>query len=228
MQDVVRALVTVDALDCSHVPWLGNHADHALVATPIGANLTELALGDVLAAGAKAGEPDFSPQIRSILRLFREKAPPDAIIWRRSSKDPGRVKGGLPPGRFASDAPATLSKATARGYIGDLDPFWEIQMRIVLAAAGLIALSVPALAQGRPATPNMTCAQASNLVARQQAIVLTTGRGAGGDLYDRYVSSGGFCPAGLYGRVAFVPTRDKPNCNIGYYCTSARPDFSRD
>lgn len=106
-------------------------------------------------------------------------------------------------------------------------------MRVLTVIASTVIATIELLSsshvvEARPATPGMSCSQAARLVASQRAIVLTTGRGAGGELYDRYVSNGGFCPAGLYGRAAFVPTRDNASCNIGYYCTSARPDFSRD
>ena len=90
----------------------------------------------------------------------------------------------------------------------------------VIATGALLALlaATPALAQ-RPNTSAMSCQQAAGLVARNGAVVLSTGP----DLYDRYVARESFCAAGYYGRPAFVPTRDHPRCPIGYYCSSSPP-----
>jgi hypothetical protein len=90
----------------------------------------------------------------------------------------------------------------------------------VIAAGACLALlaATPALAQ-RPDTRAMSCQQAAGLVARSGAIVLSTGP----DLYDRYVARETFCAAGYFGRPAFVPTRDRPQCPIGYYCSSSPP-----
>ncbi len=96
-------------------------------------------------------------------------------------------------------------------------------MKTILATALLAALATPALAQGRPSTLQMSCGQAEAVVNQRGAIVLATGR----DLYDRYVKNGSFCPISDYPRDAFVPTRDNPQCHIGYYCTSTPPLFSR-
>ena len=54
-------------------------------------------------------------------------------------------------------------------------------------AAGLISTS--AVAQPRPSTVDMRCAQAAGIVAAQGAIVLDTG----GFTYDRFVSDVGHC-----------------------------------
>ena len=54
-------------------------------------------------------------------------------------------------------------------------------------AAGLISTS--AVAQPRPSTVDMRCAQAAGIVAAQGAIVL----GTGGFTYDRFVSDVGYC-----------------------------------
>lgn len=94
-------------------------------------------------------------------------------------------------------------------------------MRLSLAAFALLAFAGAAGAQGRPSTTNMSCRQASSLVAQRGAVVLATGR----DLYDRYVRSPYICETGYYGRPAFVPTRDNPQCNIGYYCSGSPPMF---
>ena len=89
---------------------------------------------------------------------------------------------------------------------------WTIATLVLLAAAE------PALAQ-RASTPSMSCRAAASLVARAGAVVL----GTGPDLYDRYVVNESFCPIGSYGRPAFLPTRDNPQCLVGYYCSGMPP-----
>ncbi len=89
-----------------------------------------------------------------------------------------------------------------------------------MAIATLILLNAagPALAQ-RASTPDMSCRAAASLVARHGAVVL----GTGPDLYDRYVANETFCPIGYYARPAFLPTRDNPQCHVGYYCSGMTP-----
>ena len=96
-------------------------------------------------------------------------------------------------------------------------------MKAIMATLALMALTGAAEAQGRPSTTGMTCGQAARLVATRGAVVLATGR----DTYDRYVRSPGFCDSGYYARPAFVPARDNPQCNIGYYCSSMPPFWER-
>lgn len=96
-------------------------------------------------------------------------------------------------------------------------------MKSILAAAAFLALAAPAQAQGRPSTKAMTCGQARNLIEQRGAIVLSTGP----DLYDRYVSREGLCYTGTYARPAWAPTRDNPQCAIGYYCSANPPMFRR-
>ena len=96
-------------------------------------------------------------------------------------------------------------------------------MTRTIAALALLTLAAgPALAQ-RASSTAMSCRAAGALVAQRGAVVLGTGR----DTYDRFVASEGFCPTGTYGRPAFVPTRDNPQCNIGYYCSNSPPMFTR-
>ena len=90
--------------------------------------------------------------------------------------------------------------------------------RIALAILVLTTATAPALAQ-RASTPSMSCRAAASLVARAGAVVL----GTGPDLYDRYVVNESFCPIGSYGRPAFLPTRDNPQCLVGYYCSGMPP-----
>ena len=92
--------------------------------------------------------------------------------------------------------------------------------RIALAILVLTTATAtaPALAQ-RASTPARSCRAAATLVARNGAVVL----GTGPDLYDRYVVNESFCPIGYYARPAFLPTRDNPQCNVGYYCSGMSP-----
>ena len=96
-------------------------------------------------------------------------------------------------------------------------------MRSAFVLLALLATTGIGLAQQRPSTTRMTCAAAGSLVAQRKAIVL----GTGGDTYDRFVVTEGYCATGTYGRPAFVPTRDNPQCHIGYYCSNTPPMFSR-
>jgi len=60
----------------------------------------------------------------------------------------------------------------------------------------------------------MTCRQAAGLVYSQGAIVL----GTGGYTYDRFVRDRGFCEITESVQRAFVPTRDTPQCPVGFRC----------
>jgi len=89
---------------------------------------------------------------------------------------------------------------------------------VTLAILILSVAAGPALAR-RASTPAMSCRAASSLVAQHGAVVL----GTGPDLYDRYVVNESFCPTGYYARPAFLPTRDNPQCYVGYYCSGISP-----
>ena len=82
---------------------------------------------------------------------------------------------------------------------------------IALAAVVFASVSV---AQARPSTTKLTCAQAADLVQANGAIVL----GTGGHTYDRFVAHAGYCGQGETLRPAWVPTRDSASCFIGYTC----------
>ena len=85
---------------------------------------------------------------------------------------------------------------------------------ILTAAALLTVRAGTPLAQERPQSPALTCAQASALVQSRGALIL----GTGGYTYDRYVSSQGACQVDEFAEAAFVPTRDNPQCQAGYRC----------
>ena len=93
-----------------------------------------------------------------------------------------------------------------------------MRTRMALAIVILTGATAPALAQ-RAQAPAMSCRAATTLVARTGAVVL----GTGPDLYDRYVVNESFCPIGYYARPAFLPTRDNPQCYVGYYCSGMSP-----
>jgi hypothetical protein len=82
------------------------------------------------------------------------------------------------------------------------------------ALAGLTLAAGLTAAAARPSTVAMTCAQARGLVLRAGGIVL----GTGGQTYDRFVRDRSFCEPTEVGRRAFVPSRDTPQCFVGYTC----------
>jgi hypothetical protein len=85
--------------------------------------------------------------------------------------------------------------------------------RIALVLVAL-AYTSSALAQSRPSTPSMTCNQARRIVFSRGAIVLGTGTYT----YDRYVRDRTFCEFNETIEPGFVPTRDTPQCPVGYLC----------
>ncbi|WP_210484551.1 hypothetical protein [Microvirga antarctica] len=97
-------------------------------------------------------------------------------------------------------------------------------MKIIVFALTLAACATPVLAQQRPMTPGMPCAQAQQLVARNGAIVLGTGTYT----YDRYVRDQSFCQRDESLEPVWVPTRDTPQCPVGYRCRSGQLDFFGD
>lgn len=78
----------------------------------------------------------------------------------------------------------------------------------------LLLAAAPALAQSRPSTPDRSCAANHQSVAANGAIVL----GTGGFTFDRFVRDRSFCQHGDFLEPAFVPSRDTPQCFIGYRC----------
>lgn len=73
-------------------------------------------------------------------------------------------------------------------------------------------LATPALA--RPDTRTMTCQQARAMLNQQGAVVFTTGD----RLFDRYVRDRRFCQFDEALKSAWVPTKDNPQCRIGFRC----------
>ncbi|WP_264050195.1 hypothetical protein [Methylobacterium flocculans] len=85
---------------------------------------------------------------------------------------------------------------------------WSLPTFLVCAAL------LPVSAQARPATPSLTCAEASALVTQAGAIVMSTGP----TTYARFVRDGGFCPLPETTQPAWERTRDDPTCFVGYTC----------
>ena len=83
----------------------------------------------------------------------------------------------------------------------------------------LILMATPAMAQTRPSSTAMTCQQAAHLIQARGALVL----GTGGMTYDRFVRDRSFCEPTEIAKRAFRPTRDNPNCLIGYTCYEPGP-----
>jgi hypothetical protein len=92
-----------------------------------------------------------------------------------------------------------------------------------LLAVAAFLLATAAAAQPRPSSVAMTCGQAAALVASRGAIVL----GTGGYTYDRFVHHRGFCLITETTKPAWVPTRDTPQCFVGYTCVESNPLFDR-
>lgn len=88
----------------------------------------------------------------------------------------------------------------------------------IIAITISLAVSVP-VAVARVNTTNLNCSQAKDLVSSRGAIVLDTSRNA----FDRYVANRSFCPVGDHTIRAYVPTRNKKSCWIGYTCSSSSP-----
>jgi hypothetical protein len=89
-------------------------------------------------------------------------------------------------------------------------------LSVLLACTALLPGAALAQAdpQARPDTRAMTCAEASALVARAGAIVLSTGPVT----YARFVRDGGFCPLPETTQPSWETTRDQPKCFVGYTC----------
>ena len=97
-------------------------------------------------------------------------------------------------------------------------------LRALAAAAALLGSAHAASAQqGMPNSTQMTCAQALALVTSRGAVVLATG----GRTYDRYVRDRGFCWPTQDTKPEWVPTRDKPQCFVGYTCFDPARDNDR-
>lgn len=85
------------------------------------------------------------------------------------------------------------------------------KMALVLA---LMATASSAQAQQRPSTLSMNCNQARQLVFARGAMVLSTGTYT----YERFVRDRSFCEINETIEPMWAPTRDTPQCPVGYRC----------
>ena len=97
-------------------------------------------------------------------------------------------------------------------------------MKSLVLTIALTAMASSAVAQSRPSTLNLSCAQAGGLVASRGAVVLNTGRFT----YDRFVSGRNFCEINERIEPVWVPTADTPQCFIGYRCRDIDLEFFND
>jgi hypothetical protein len=93
--------------------------------------------------------------------------------------------------------------------------------RVALVLA-LLAYGTCAQAQQRLSTLNLTCGQAQQVVLARGAVVLSTGA----HTYDRYVRDQSFCEFNETIKLAVVPSRDTPQCPVGYRCSTNLDFFS--
>ena len=87
-------------------------------------------------------------------------------------------------------------------------------MRTIIMVIVISSLSTGAAAQVGATTLNMTCAQATRLVASRGAVVLRTGP----TTYDRYVRDSSFCAVQESARPDWVRTADVSQCPVGGVC----------
>jgi hypothetical protein len=84
---------------------------------------------------------------------------------------------------------------------------------LVAVATGLEAFAQSRPPRGSSPTARMTCAEAMALVKGEGDVVI-----ASGGPPERFVSGPGRCAASEIAELRFVPTRDNPQCPIGYHC----------
>lgn len=81
---------------------------------------------------------------------------------------------------------------------------------------GAATIAAIPLAEARPAISDMSCQAARRFIASRGAAVMTTGPGT----YHRIVAADVGCLLGEAPRAYFAPTRDHPQCHIGYICVT--------
>lgn len=77
--------------------------------------------------------------------------------------------------------------------------------------------------QGRPDSRRMTCEQAYDLVKRNGAVVMSTGRYT----FERVVADQRWCQFEEVTERFYVPTRDDRRCRVGFKCVDGNL-FDRD
>lgn len=92
---------------------------------------------------------------------------------------------------------------------------------MIRLAAAALALLVATPAFARPDARTMTCASLNALIAREGAIVLTTGDFT----FERFVSSFRFCDSQTVLKPAYQATTDNRRCVVQYVCGDRAFDF---
>lgn len=87
-------------------------------------------------------------------------------------------------------------------------------MKKIVVLTGVVLLASLGGASAQTPSITLTCGQASALIRTHGQAVLATSR----TLYDRYVRDRSFCVYDQDTRPEWVPTKDNPQCFIGYSC----------
>ena len=90
--------------------------------------------------------------------------------------------------------------------------------RIALALFATLPL-LAAPAEARQASAALTCTAAKARVLQQGAVLFDTSP----TTFDRFVRDHSFCVLGEVTQPAWVPTKDNPQCMIGYTCVPPMP-----
>lgn len=94
-------------------------------------------------------------------------------------------------------------------------PHSQTLVPALAAGAALTALALTcATAQARPDTRSMSCAQAQAFIQQNGAVVMSTGPYT----YSRFVADRRYCPHYEILKPNYGPTRDNPQCPVGYRC----------
>lgn len=90
-------------------------------------------------------------------------------------------------------------------------------LALLFSHLAVVAVGLEARAQSRPPrgsmTARMTCSEAMALVRNEGDVII-----AAGSAPERFVSNPGQCSTSEIAELRFAPTRDNPQCPIGYHC----------
>ncbi len=87
-------------------------------------------------------------------------------------------------------------------------------LKITISTLAIASTLAVPLAEARINTTRLSCIKAKNVVQSHGTIVLSTGRYT----YDRYVANHSYCETGDIAVRAYVRTRDRESCSIGFTC----------
>jgi len=105
-------------------------------------------------------------------------------------------------------------RAPTKGSDMKTSPPLALPALATLVLAALAGIAGPDRAAAQTPSITFTCAQAAALIQQRGSAVLATSP----TLYDRYVHDRSFCLYDQETRPEWVPTKDKPQCFIGYTC----------